>query len=327
MKHVSILIPQGDLNLISIVGAYKAFMGVNQYLVNTGREPMFTVQFVGNMKRASLNDSLISVSPNADTKQVTKTDLIIIPGITANVRAPLAINDDLLPWIVKQHRKGAEVVSLCTGAFLLASTGLLDGKSCSTHWMSANLFSKMFPNVNLVTEKIITDEHGIYTSGGAFSFINVLLYLIEKYCGREVAIYCSKVYEVDIDRNFQSPYMMFSGLKDHQDEEIKKAQLFIEKNVSEKISVETLADKFAIGRRNFDRRFMKATSNSPVEYLQKVKIEAAKKKLETSRETINEVMYGVGYNDHKAFRTVFKRLTGLSPLEYRKKYNKHEVSI
>jgi transcriptional regulator GlxA family with amidase domain len=256
---------------------------------------------------------------------VAKTDLIIIPGIAANVRLPLAANDDLLPWIVKQYKQGAEVVSLCTGAFLLASTGLLDGKSCSTHWLSAGVFAKMFPGVNLVTDKIITDEQGIYTSGGAFSFINVLLYLIEKYCGREVAIYSSKVAEVDIDRNQQSPYMMFTGLKDHQDEAIKEAQLFIEKNVSEKISIEELAEKVAVGRRNFDRRFMKATSNSPVEYLQKVKIEAAKKKLETSRETINEVMYAVGYSDNKAFRTVFKKITGLSPLEYRNKYNKEAV--
>ncbi|MDR3679439.1 MAG: helix-turn-helix domain-containing protein [Flavipsychrobacter sp.] len=327
MKHISILVPEGDASMIDIIGSYKGFNRVNKYLVDKGLEPRFKVQLVGTAKGLNMENGLFTIQPHLTPEQVTKTDLIIIPAVSWNFAESLPANQCFVPWIVEQYKQGAELASMCIGGFLLASTGLLSGRSCSTHWMGADVFRKMFPDVNLVIEKMITDEHGIYTSGGAFSFVNLLLYLIEKYCDRETAIYCSKVFEVDIDRNSQSPFTMFSGLKDHHDEEIMKAQLFIENNVDKKISIEELATKLAVGRRNFDRRFLKATANTPVEYLQRVKIEAAKKKLETSRKTINEVMYDVGYADVKAFREVFKKITGLSPLEYRNKYNKEAVVL
>jgi transcriptional regulator GlxA family with amidase domain len=324
-KHVSILVPAGELTLIDIIASYKAFKRVNHHLEVNGKDPLFTVQLVGTAKDQDLEDGLFSVHPHAHIKEVKRTDLIIIPAISWDFQQSIAANLDLIPWIIDQYRKGAEIASMCVGGVLLASTGLLNGRSCSTHWMAADNFRKMFPEVKLVTEKIITDEHGIYTNGGAFSFVNLLLYLIEKYCGREMAIFCAKVFEVDIDRNSQSVFTMFSGLKDHQDEDIKQAQLFIETHLAEKISMEALASRLGIGRRNFDRRFIRATFNTPMEYLQRVKIEAAKKALETSRLTINEVMYSVGYSNLKAFRKVFKKLTGVSPIDYRNKYNKEAV--
>lgn len=327
IKHVSILIPEEDPNLSSIVGSYKVFTRANQYLTNKGKKPVFTIQLVGNSKNVSVHDGLFSVHPNATLKQVQKTDLIIIPAIKPNYTASIAANKELFPWIATHYKKGAEVASMCTGSFLLASTGLLKGKNCSTHWIAADAFGSMFPDVHLVADEVITDEHGIYTNGGAFSFLHLLLYLVEKYYDRETAIYCAKVFEIDIDRQSQSHFTIFSGLKDHNDVEIKKAQLFIEKHVSEKISIEDLANQFSIGRRNFDRRFIKATSNTPVEYMQKVKVEAAKRKLETSRESVDEIMYSVSYSDNKAFRTVFKKITGLSPLEYRNKYNKEAMGF
>jgi len=116
--------------------------------------------------------------------------------------------------------------------------------------------------------------------------------------------------------------MIFSGQKEHGDKSIKEAQSFIEKNYGEKMSIDDLARQFSISRRNFLRRFKKATANTPLEYIQRVKIEAAKKSLESSAENINQVMYEVGYNDSKAFRNMFRKYTGLSPLDYRKKYNR-----
>jgi transcriptional regulator GlxA family with amidase domain len=232
------------------------------------------------------------------------------------------LNADFLPWIEQQYKNGAEVASLCLGAFILASTGLLDGKKCSTHWLFANEFRTMFPNVNLVDNKIVTEQNGVYTSGGANSYWNLLLHLVEKYTNRELAILASKFFVLDIDRTTQSPFSIFKGQKIHEDEEIKKVQEFIEKNYAEKISVDELCEKFAIGRRTFERRFKKATNNSVVEYIQRVKMEAAKKQLETGRKTVTEVMFEVGYNDTKAFRELFKKITGLSPVEYRNKYNR-----
>jgi transcriptional regulator GlxA family with amidase domain len=179
----------------------------------------------------------------------------------------------------------------------------------------------MFPDVNLVSEKIITDERGIYSSGGANSFWNLIMYLIDKFAGRDVAIAYAKIYEIELDRDTQSPFIMFSGQKDHEDEPIKEAQSFIESNFQKKITIDELAAMSAMGRRTFERRFKKATSNTVVEYMQRVKIEAAKKSLEHNRKNVSEVMYDVGYSDTKAFRTTFKKITGLSPIDYRNKYN------
>jgi transcriptional regulator GlxA family with amidase domain len=180
----------------------------------------------------------------------------------------------------------------------------------------------MFPEVELVDGSIITEEHGIYSSGGANSYWNLLLYLVEKYTDRDTAILASKYFAVDIDRESQSAFMLFKGQKEHEDEAILLAQDFIENNYADKITVDQLADKFAVGRRSFERRFKKATNNTVVEYIQRVKIEAAKRSFESSRKNINEVMFDVGYTDTKAFRTVFKKITGLTPIEYRNKYNK-----
>jgi len=325
MKHVSILVPQGPCILSSVIGAFKVFTTVNTALANQGKKPFFKIQLVGLSSETPLYDGLFIVRPEILLKDAPKTDLIIIPAIQGDIPTSLKMNYPYIPWIIDQYKQGAEVASLCTGAFLLASTGLLKGRKVSTHWIAADAFRLAFPDVKLQPEKIITDELGMYSSGGAYSFLNLMIYLVEKFCGREMAVYCSKLLEIEIERKSQSPFAIFVGQKTHEDESIKKAQLFIENNVGGKVSVDQLSDMFSISRRNFERRFKKATSNTPVEYLQRVKIEAAKKSLESSRENINEVMYSVGYSDSKAFRTMFKKITGLSPVSYRNKYNREMV--
>ncbi|MFM6926195.1 MAG: GlxA family transcriptional regulator, partial [Ferruginibacter sp.] len=255
-------------------------------------------------------------------KDVQQTDLVFIPALSGDMATALQLNAPLVPWLVQQYHGGAELASLCIGSFLLAKTGLLNGKKCSSHWNSANEFRQMFPEVELVDGSIITEEHGIYSSGGANSYWNLLLYLVEKYTDRDTAILASKFFAVDIDRESQHAFMLFQGQKNHEDAEILLAQAFIEANYTDRISVDELADKFAIGRRSFERRFKKATNNTVVEYIQRVKIEAAKRHFESSRKNIHEVMFDVGYTDTKAFRTVFKKITGLTPIEYRNKYNK-----
>jgi len=199
---------------------------------------------------------------------------------------------------------------------------LLNGKKCSTHWLATNEFRNMYPEVEVVDGSIITEDQRLYSSGGANSYWNLLLYLVEKYTDRDTAILASKYFAIDIDRDSQSAFMMFQGQKDHNDEAIIIAQQFIEANYQEKITVDQLADLVAIGRRSFERRFKQKTGNTVIEYLQRVKIEAAKRSFENSRKNISEVMFDVGYTDTKAFRTIFKKITGLTPIEYRNKYNK-----
>lgn len=321
MKNVSILVPKGAL-LGNVEGPRQLFSCVNDFYASMGKPPLLKVQLVSLTNETQLNNGMYTIRPDALIKDVKKTDLIIIPAADGNLQQVIEDNKEFFPWIAAQYKAGAEVASLCIGAFLLASTGLLDGRKCATHWMFANEFRKMFPEVTLVVDKIITDERGIYSSGGAFSYLNLLLYLIEKYASRDIALSCAKMFQIDIDRTSQSPFIIFKGQKEHEDEPIKKAQEFIENNFQDKITVDQLASMLAVGRRNLERRFKKATSNTVAEYIQRVKIEVAKMSLESSRENVNEVMYKVGYTDTKAFRTIFKKITGLSPVQYRVKYNR-----
>lgn len=329
MKHITIAAPDGQTNLgtvACIAGAYEIFTRANEYWKERDKTELYRIEIAGTSQHTNLANGLFSVKTHANISEITKTNLIIIPSLGHSYEKAQKGNIALIDWVTGQYKNGAEVATMCSGAFMLASTGLLDGKNCSTHWNFANKFRDLFPKVNLQTDELITDEHGIYTNGGAYSFLNLIIYLVEKYYDRQTAIFCSKVFQIEMDRQSQSPFIIFKGQKQHGDEMVQQAQAYIESQLREKISIEHLSSKFAIGRRNFDRRFIKATGNTPVEYAQRVKIESAKKSFETTRKSINEVMYEVGYSDLKAFREVFRRFTGVSPLVYRSKYNKETFS-
>lgn len=326
MKHVSIIVPETAI-MAAVTDPRYMFSAVNEFLKAENKPPLFNIQLVGLTKEVKLSDGVFSVHPDALISEVAKTDLIVIPALSGNISKAVESNQAFVPWMVSQYERGAEIASLCIGAFLLASTGLLNGKQCSTHWLFANEFRNMFPEVTLVDGSIVTEEQRIYSSGGASSYWNLLLYLIEKYTDRDTAILASKYFAIDIDRNSQAAFAMFRGQKEHNDTEIKQAQNFIEDHFQDKITVDQLADKFAVGRRSFERRFKKATNNTVAEYIQRVKVEAAKRSFEKSRKNINEVMYDVGYTDTKAFRLLFKKITGLTPIEYRNKYNKPMMAI
>lgn len=325
MKHLSILVPTGAIILDTVVGTYNLFRMANSYAKRIGRahEDVFSIDLVGQSTAPITCHNFFEIRPTKSIAEIERTDLIIISSITGNIQTALEKNSSLVGWIkTKRVKNDAEVVSLCRSAFLLAETGLLNGKSCATHWAVHQQFQSKYTNVQLLPEKIISEDHGIYSSGGAYSFLNMILYLIEKHYGREVAIWCSKMGEIDFDRVDQNQFIIFNGQKEHTDEAIKAAQVYIEENYTQKLNVEQIAKRFAISNRNFIRRFKKATQNTPFEYIQRVKIEAAKKGFESSTLNINEVMYDVGYNDEKAFRKTFKKYTGLSPLAYRKKFNR-----
>ncbi|WP_018631137.1 GlxA family transcriptional regulator [Niabella aurantiaca] len=328
MKHLTIIIPAGQTNLYTIagaVGAYEMFSTANEYCTETGKRQLFKIELAGTVQRSEVYKGAFALIPQRLITSIRKTDLIIIPSLVRDFQKMAHQEEALIGWIKKQYGKGAEVASMCTGAFMLASSGLLNGKSCSTHWFAADAFRTMFPQVNLQADKLITDENGLYTNGGAYSFLNLLLYLVEKYYDRQTAVLCSKIFQVEMDRQTQATFTIFTGQKFHDDELIRQAQAYIERNVSEKITVESLAAKFAVGRRQFDRRFVKATGNTPAEYSQRVKIEIVKRLLETTPKTISEVMYEVGYTDINAFRNLFKKIAGLSPVEYKHRYNRGDV--
>lgn len=326
MKHLSVLVPDAQSNMSTIaciVGTFQVFNEANNFRVANGDQAIFEIALVGATKSSFLKNDILSVKHQLSISEIDKTQLIIIPAsLIKSYETATKNNKALIDWIAKQYKQGAEVASMCMGSFMLASTGILAGKTCSTHWALSEKFKDLYPEINLQTDKLITDENGIYTNGGAYSFLHLLLYLVEKFYDRATAIHCAKYFQIDIDRNLQAEFSIFNGYIKHNDEEILIAQKYLEENFQDKISIEQLSSSLNIGRRNFDRRFIKATGITPIYYLQRVKIEMSKKMFETTRKTVNEVMYEVGYSDAKAFRDVFNRITGLSPLNYKVKYNK-----
>lgn len=259
----------------------------------------------------------VIIKPHFSLREVKKTDLVIISA--EDLQELEKTYHRTRPWLLKQVEEGATLASVCTGAFLLAETGLLRGKRATTHWGFADLFRSRYPEVDLRIEAIITDEGNLLCAGGAFSYIDLSLYLVERFCGYEVASQCGRSLLLDLGRRSQLPYAIFEYQKHHQDEQILKAQNLIEKNFSREVSIDVLANHIGMGLRNFKRRFRKATGDSPLAYLQRYRVEAAKRLLENTQGTITEVSYQIGYEDTGFFRQIFKRQVGLTPHEYRER--------
>lgn len=321
MKKITIFVPKSAV-IEAVADPQYMFSAANQFLQANGQASLFKVNLVGETPDVPFNNGMFSVHTDILLDDVDETDLIIIPALYGDMKTAINLNQKAIPWLLNHYNNGAEIASLCLGAFLLASTGILDGKKCSTHWAFYNEFKDMFPNIEVMEGSIITEENGIYSSGGANSYWNLLLYLLEKYTDRDTAILASKYFAIDIDRESQAAFMMFSGQKNHNDADVKKVQEYIEANYQEKITVEDITKMIAVSRRSLERRFKQATNNTIIEYHQRVKIEAAKRRFESTRKNISEVMFDVGYTDTKAFRTVFKKITSLTPIEYRNKYSK-----
>jgi len=319
--RVSVFVPQYG-TIEGITPAFRTFQTANEFLTVFGKKPIFEVEYVGLREYVPANNGEYTIRTNRLLQDVSKTDLLIIPPLFGDVDSGLLANAEAIPHFQKLHGQGTSLASLCVGAFLLAETGLLNGKKCSTHWAYINEFKERYPQVEVEDGAVITAHDNIYSSGGASSLWNLILYLLEKYSDRETAVMIAKYFALDIGRDSQSQFAIFRGQRSHADTDIQRVQDYIEKNYEDKITVEDLANVIHLGRRTFERRFKDATNNTPIEYIQRVRIEAAKKYFEASRKNVSEVMYDVGYTDTKAFRDIFKKITGLTPIEYRNKFAK-----
>lgn len=324
MKTVSLLIFE-DAILSSLAVVIDIFAGVNHYLEQTGREPAFKLELTSEKTKHIQLQRPAQFICYKTIDEVKQADLIIAPAFEGAADTILEKNKALIRWIQDMYEGGTEVASLCIGSYFLAEAGLLAGKSCTSHWQSIEDMRNRYPDIKLLPDKVMTDQDGVYTSGGAFISLNLVIYLIEKFCGRDVSIAVSKMFSIDIDRVSQAHFAVFQGQRGHEDEGIHKAQSFIEANYDQQLTVEQIAEQANMSKRNFIRRFKSATKNTPLEYLQRVKIESAKKELEKSSINISTLMYNAGYNDMKTFRQVFKRITGLTPVEYRRKYSRRVI--
>ncbi len=262
----------------------------------------------------------IPIYPSNSATTIKHSDIIIIPPVMSQIDQAISENSDLFPWLTELHSKGSIVASICTGIFFLGESGLLDGKKATTNPLIASFLLERYPKVELDLNQILIDEGDIITSGPTYAFLDLMIYLVEKYCGLEVALQCSKLLLHDKNRSMQTPYLMSTIQKPHQDVEIRSIQDWLQINYTKSLSVSAIAADFHMSSKNLNRRFQKATGDTPLVYLQKIRVENAKKKLETTQMNIDEITYKVGYTDSKSFGRLFKRYTALSPTEYRKRF-------
>jgi transcriptional regulator GlxA family with amidase domain len=304
--------------MLSVVAILDVFESVNRFYRSDGQPDFFDIKLY-TPGQVAIPYGAHTVIPIAEAE---KPDLIFIPAFASeDITSAIGENSALIPWLHQQYERGAEIASFCTGAFLLAATGLLNGKRATTHINATIPFSTTFPYVLLTADAVVTDDHRTYTSGGATSSFHLMLYLIRNYCGKEMATRIAKMFAIDMDRENQMYFGTFEPALNHGDGIVNMAQQRIEKEYQDGRTIEELIQDIPASRRNVVRRFKQATGVTPIEYLQKTRIEAAKKLLEQTDQSVLEVMLNSGYNDLKSFRQLFKKSAGLTPKDYRAKFN------
>ncbi len=289
-----------------------------------GKEtPYFDVKLVSIDGKPFETRTGMRVTPHMSMEEAKEADLVVISSLASlkKERYPGAVD-----WIRGHADRGAEIASVCTGAFLLAATGLLDGKTATTHWAFADNFQKLYPAVNLKPERIITDEGKLFCSAGFTAGMDMSLYLVEKYCGAQVALESAKIMVYDINRASQSPYSVFRSLKNHNDTAVLGVQIWIENHYSEKFNYQELAKRFGFTKRTLERRFYAATGVTPLNYMRRIRVEASKRLLEESNKSFEEITWEVGYGDGGFFRKVFVEETGLKPMAYRQRFSRVKQS-
>lgn len=309
----------------AITGALDLFAlaGVTwQRMQGETPQKLFDVQLASLGKKPIQCINHLQLTSHIAIEEVEHTDLLLIPTIGGAIEPVLAQSRALLQYIQHHYHAGADVASNCSGAFLLAESGVLNGKDATTHWGYAELFKHKYPLINLQPEKLITQDDRIYCSGGGMAWFDLALLLIERYCGYDVATNTAKAHVLDLARGNQAAYAQVRSKKYHQDQEILACQEWLENHYATPIKIENLAKQFNLAPRTFIRRFKRATDQSPLHYLQSIRIESAKKLLESQSKPAEQITNEVGYDDLSSFTRLFKQHTGLSPSQYRKKFKR-----
>ena len=307
--------------LLSIAAILDVFETVNKFYISEKRQIPFNITLLHSSEDDKNDvDSLIHYQSES-IEHTSPKKLILVPAFNTNDHKQAIVeNYPFLPWITQQYQAGAEVATFCTGAFLLGATGLLNGRYATTHVDACGGFASAFPAVKLKADKTVTEDGRLYTSGGATSTFHLLLHIIQRYCGSDMAVRTAKFFAIDMDRDNQSYFSTFKPSHDHSDELVASAQQKIESSYSDAGTIEEIIKDIPASRRNIVRRFKQVTGLTPIEYLQQTRIEAAKKLLEQTDKQMTEVIYNSGYSDPKAFRKIFRKAVGMTPTAYRDKF-------
>jgi len=322
MTTVAITAPTGgaSINTAGLMDALGKTDRAWRMTHDPDAEAAFQVRLVGlDDQPIACRDGVV-LHPHVVAAHLDPPDLVVVPGLDDDLVPSFTRNRSWVPWIAKWHAAGARIATSCTGAFLAADAGVLDGKEATTHWIAADAFRRHFPQVLLRPERMIVDAGDVISSGGATTFLSLVIYLTERYGSHDRAVLAAKVMLVDGERRSQLPYVAFGPARDHADQLVHGVQSFMEAHLAAGVSVEELAAYAKVSTRTLDRRFKAATGQTPRGYLQRVRIEAARRLLETTTDPVDQLSARVGYGDPTAFRRAFTQATGLGPRQYRQKY-------
>ncbi|MBS4063835.1 MAG: helix-turn-helix domain-containing protein [Chitinophagaceae bacterium] len=317
---ISIVLP-GHYQLSSVAILLEVFESVNSIYKQQNGEEYFKIQLIQSIEQKADSESEFHGHPIKSTRSKVSSNLVLIPAIKKeNIEVSIKQNQSLIPWLQNQYKNGAELASFCTGAFLFAETGLLNGRLATTHVDVCAKFILAYPLVFVKPGRTLTMDWNCYTSGGATSSFHLLVFLIQKFCGNEMAVKISKAYSIELDRYHQSYFSTFRPIYSHNDALIRQIQEQLENHYATIKTIEEVTREYPASRRNLVRRFIKATGLPPIEYLQNVRIEKAKQLLENSDQSVSEIISQTGYADPKSFRKVFLKLVGIPPADYRNKF-------
>jgi transcriptional regulator GlxA family with amidase domain len=326
MANITFIVDTG-CQFSGISGLIDSFTIANRWhATNTGEwsEPLFTSRVLSQDGKAVKVSGGFQVMPEGTFQDCRQTDVVVVPPYLPSVDFLPVNARSLLDWIITRYEQGVTIASVCTGSFVLAETGLLNGRLATTHWYYTKLFRRRYPKVLLEPDRVLTRDKGLICSGSVSAFYYLALHLIESFGSSLLAAQCAKSLLVEPSKASQSSYAVFNVHKSHGDQEILRAQELIESHFADAINMKDLAGKVGISPRNFIRRFKKATDETPLSYLQQIRIERAKDYLETTLETVNEITQVIGYENSSSFRKLFKEATGLSPSEYRSRFTRGE---
>lgn len=316
-KKTALIVPH-YYKLLSIAAILEVFETANK--LSKGPEKPFEIMVFQSAEQ--INEKfLFGYEVNSIKDSDKLLDLILIPAFTTDdMSEMIAKNRKFIPWLQKHHQGGGELASFCTGAFLFAASGLLNEKLATTHVDACSAFTKAFPLVKLKSEETLTADGSLYTSGGSTSSFHLLILLVQKYCGNEIAVQIAKIFSIDLDRYKQSYFSTFRPNHLHNDSLVAMLQQKIESQYHSIEKLEEITKDMPTSARNMTRRFKQVTGIPPIEYLQNIRVESSKKYLEQTQLSISEIIEKTGYNDPKAFRKVFYKMVGMKPIEYREKF-------
>ena len=262
----------------------------------------------------------LRISPELAIRHIRRTDIIVLPASGLEVQERIARNTALLPWLRKWHSRGAYIAGICSGVAFLAESGILDGRQATSHWALAEKLRERYPKVRWRPEQFVTEDRRVCCSGGVYASIDLSLYLVEKFCGHEIALQCARSLLVSMPRSRQSGYSVLPLSRPHSDERIRQAEEHLQQNFMRGVSIDSLAARTGMSPRNFIRRFKRATGRLPGAYLQMLRMSSAREMLEHGELSIQKVCARVGYEDAAFFRNLFKRHTGMTPVQYRERF-------